>query len=181
MSSEIKLQTYSVSLFFQKDSALAIKDVIINSAIVSKNFYVLEKNIPPHISLAMFKIREDQLEEAEKIIAELNIFFQNEIEDKEFEFNKIDDFRNRIVFFTFEENPELFELLKRMNLKLHELFHNKFSPACNNQYLPENFYPHCAFARGLSYSQITKVYKYFQENPFEKKLKFEKLMLCKKN
>ena len=164
MSSEIKVQTYSVSLFFQKDSALAIKDVILNSAIVSKNFYVIEKDIPPHISLAMFKIREDQLEEAEQIISKVNNLFHDEIKNKDFEFNKIDNFKNRIVFFSFEDNRELFELLKGMNLKLHELVQDKFSPACNNQYLPENFYPHCAFARGLSYSQITKVYEYFQEN-----------------
>ena len=52
--------TYEVSLYFEKDSELKIKNLIRQIADVTQNFYRIEKEIPPHITLGMFKATETQ-------------------------------------------------------------------------------------------------------------------------
>ena len=47
--------TYAISLFFDEQSTEKLTSLIKSVAEITDNFYVVKNNIPPHITLAMFK------------------------------------------------------------------------------------------------------------------------------
>ena len=97
--------TYEVSLYFEKDSELKIKNLIRQIAAVTQNFYRIEKEIPPHITLGMFKATETQKGNLKKVIKKLQDEFNNfEKEEKMLNMNKLDSFKNKILFLTFPQN-----------------------------------------------------------------------------
>lgn len=146
-------QTYSVSLFFDEKSTAELLDFILQVAQITKNDYVVKNNIPPHITLGMFKAKKNQEWQLVEIIQKVNSEFQPIFEKKEnvLCFEKLDILKNKIAFLSFAANqPIIFEL----NQKLHNSFLPAFPAACNNLYLPQVFFPHCTVATGLSKTHL---------------------------
>ena len=146
-------QTYSVSLFFDEKSTAELLDFILQVAQITKNDYVVKNNIPPHITLGMFKATKNQEWQLVEIIQKFNSEFQLFFEKKEnvLYFEKLDILKNKIAFLSFAANQSIiFEL----NQKLHNSFLPGFPAACNNLYLPQVFFPHCTVATGLSKTHL---------------------------
>ena len=145
--------TYEVSLYFEKDSELKIKNLIRQIADITQNFYRIEKEIPPHITLGMFKASENQEPSLIKIVQQFNSFFQNTFSQNEKEIIIKDSnfFKRKIFYLQFQQNNNI---ISKLNELLHFEFLKDFSPANNKMYLPSFFYPHCTIATGLSFSQI---------------------------
>ena len=146
-------QTYSVSLFFDEKSTAELLDFILQVAQITKNDYVVKNNIPPHITLGMFKATKNQEWQLVEIIQKFNSEFQPIFEKKEnvLCFEKLDILKNKIAFLSFAANQSIiFEL----NQKLHNSLLPDFPAACNNLYLPQVFFPHCTVATGLSKTHL---------------------------
>ena len=146
-------QTYSVSLFFDEKSTAELLDFILQVAQITKNDYVVKNNIPPHITLGMFKATKNQEWQLVEIIQKFNSEFQLFFEKKEnvLYFEKLDILKNKIAFLSFAANQSIiFEL----NQKLHNSLLPDFPAACNNLYLPQVFFPHCTVATGLSKTHL---------------------------
>lgn len=146
-------QTYSVSLFFDEKSTAELLDFILQVAQITKNDYVVKNNIPPHITIGMFKATKNQEWQLVEIIQNFNSEFQLIFEKKEnvLFFEKLDILKNKIAFLSFAANQSIiFEL----NQKLHNSLLLDFPAACNNLYLPQVFFPHCTVATGLSKTHL---------------------------
>ena len=146
-------QTYSVSLFFDEKSTAELLDFILQVAQITKNDYVVKNNIPPHITLGMFKAAKNQEGQLVEIIQKFNSEFQPIFEKKEnvLCFEKLDILKNKIAFLSFAANQSI---IYELNQKLHNSFLPDFPAACNNLYLPQVFFPHCTVATGLSKTHL---------------------------
>lgn len=176
--------TYEVSLYFEKDSELKIKNLIRQIADVTQNFYRIEKEIPPHITLGMFKATETQKGNLKKVIIKLQDEFNNfEKKEKMLNMNKLDSFKNKILFLTFQQNQNANKesVLFYLNKLIHSALLKDLSPANNNLYLPQNFYPHCTVATGLSLKQINKIFDDEQKLEIPKQLVFNRISLAVHN
>ena len=146
-------RTYSVSLFFDEKSTVELSNFILQVAQITKNDYVVKNNIPPHITIGMFKATKNQEGQLLQVIQKINFEFQPIFEKKEnaLVFEKLDTLKNKIAFLSFATKQSIiFEL----NQKLHSFLMPDFPAACNNMYLPQVFFPHCTIATGLSKTQL---------------------------
>lgn len=146
-------RTYSVSLFFDEDSTVELSNFILQVAQITKNDYVVKNNIPPHITIGMFKATKNQEGQLVEIIKKINSDFQPIFEKKEnaLVFEKLGTLKNKIAFLSFATKQSL---IFSLNQKLHNFLMPDFPAACNNMYLPQVFFPHCTIATGLSKTQL---------------------------
>lgn len=147
-------RTYSVSLFFNEKSTAELSNFILQVAQITKNDYVVKNNIPPHITIGMFKATKNQEGQLVEIIKKINSDFQPIFEKKEnvLCFEKLGTLKNKIAFLSFATKQSL---IFSLNQKLHNFLMPDFPAACNNMYLPQVFFPHCTIATGLSKTQLT--------------------------
>lgn len=172
-------QTYSVSLFFDEKSTAELLDFILQVAQITKNDYVVKNNIPPHITLGMFKATKNQEWQLVEIIQKFNSEFQPFFEKKEnvLCFEKLDILKNKIAFLSFAADQSIiFEL----NQKLHNSLLPDFPAACNNLYLPQVFFPHCTVATGLSKTHLALLQDAQNKNQMKipKSVKVSKISLA---
>lgn len=146
-------RTYSVSLFFDEKSTVELSNFILQVAQITKNDYVVKNNIPPHITIGMFKATKNQEGQLVEIIKKINSDFQPIFEKKEnvLCFEKLGTLKNKIAFLSFATNQSI---VFSINQKLHNFLMPDFPAACNNMYLPQVFFPHCTIATGLSKTQL---------------------------
>lgn len=146
-------RTYSVSLFFDEKSTVELSNFILQVAQIIKNDYVVKNNIPPHITIGMFKATKNQEGQLLQVIKKINSDFQPIFEKKEnvLCFEKLGTLKNKIAFLSFATNQSL---IFSLNQKLHNSLMPDFPAACNNMYLPQVFFPHCTIATGLSKTQL---------------------------
>ena len=146
-------RTYSVSLFFDEKSTVELSNFILQVAQITKNDYVVKNNIPPHITIGMFKATKNQEGQLVEIIKKINSDFQPIFEKKEnvLCFEKLGTLKNKIAFLSFATKQSL---IFSLNQKLHNSLMPDFPAACNNMYLPHDFFPHCTIATGLSKTQL---------------------------
>ena len=178
-SQESLSQTYSVSLFFDEKSTVELLDFILQVAQITKNDYVVKNNIPPHITIGMFKATKNQELKLVEIIQKINSEFQPIFEKKEnvLCFEKLDILKNKIAFLSFAANQSIiFEL----NQKLHNSLLPDFPAACNNLYLPQVFFPHCTVATGLSKTHLALLQDAQNKNQMKipKSVKVSKISLA---
>ena len=83
--------TYAISLFFDEQSTEKLTSLIKSVAEITDNFYVVKNNIPPHITLAMFKEKtqpqqsvqtEQNLQKLKDYISKLNLDLKNTFSQK---------------------------------------------------------------------------------------------------
>lgn len=146
-------RTYSVSLFFNEKSTVELSNFILQVAQITKNDYVVKNNTPPHITIGMFKATKNQEGQLVEIIKKINSDFQPIFEKKEnvLCFEKLGTLKNKIAFLSFATKQSL---IFTLNQKLHNSLMPDFPAACNNMYLPHDFFPHCTIATGLSKTQL---------------------------
>lgn len=146
-------RTYSVSLFFDEKSTVELSNFILQVAQITKNDYVVKNNIPPHITIGMFKATKNQEGQLLQVIQKINFEFQPIFEKKEnvLCFEKLGTLKNKIAFLSFATKQSL---IFSLNQKLHNFLMPDFPSSCNNMYLPQVFFPHCTIATGLSKTQL---------------------------
>lgn len=153
--------TYAISLFFDDDSTQNLNSLINSIAEITENFYVVENRIPPHITLGMFKGTKESEEKLCEFIKKMNEDFNLDFLEKTIALDKLDFFNNKIAVLCSSQKKDCKEIsfLYELNKNLHNLLLPlpDFAAACNNLYLPENYFPHCAVASGLSSTQLKKL------------------------
>lgn len=163
----VPTSTYEVSLCFDEESELKIWKLIRQVSEITNNFYRIEKEIPPHITLGMFRATETQRGSLVEKVQRFSFEFQKNfsVEQKTIELNCLDSFKNRILFLTlqndksFKNQNQKNDVLFELNKILHCEILQDFVPANNNLYLPNNFFPHCTIATGLSLAQMNNVFE----------------------
>ena len=140
------MDTYAIVLYFDDATNKIIGNVIERAAVLSGNSYMLDINIPPHVTLGCFFSDEqsDMLKKVEPFTKNITPF--------EVTFHSIGAFEPYVLF----ASPVKDECLTQLNALLHESLLNSYKPAENANYLPDRWMPHCSLAVRLDAEQFAK-------------------------
>ena len=140
------MDTYAIVLYFDDATNKTIGNMIERTAALSGNSYMLDINIPPHVTLGCF-FSDEQSDLLEKVGA-----FAKNITPFEVTFDAIGAFEPYVLF----ASPVKDERLTQLNALLHESLLNSYEPAENANYLPDRWMPHCSLAVRLDAEQFAK-------------------------
>lgn len=166
------LTTYSISLFFNKKSQDYISQLIEEISCNINSSYFKDRNIPPHITVGMFKSDRNNLDLLVKKVS----YFEKSFTPFELNIESYDTFRNKLIFLKPDE-PGCNQL-KLINRKLYDLLSGDFEPACNGLYIPDMFFPHLSLASGVTKTELNKLEPFFSNLPYGFKLNIEKFSLA---
>jgi len=147
--------TYAVTLYFDDETAGQISSLTKELADVTGNDYMIQNDVPPHLTLGMFHVNEADEEKLKRLFGEFVERAQAEVlcgKDFEISFGAFEDFIGKVIFIKLEKD----QLLAGMNRLLHEVFLPYFEAGDNRNYLPENWYPHITLGFKLSPEQFEK-------------------------
>ena len=145
----LSAKTYSISLVFQKESQEFINQLVAEIASATGNPYRIALQVPPHITIAMYKADGQR----RALLAEKVEAFAADFEPFSFTFEKYDTFKGKTLYLVPDNDG--CQKLNKLNLNIHSALASAFLPGCNGQYLPENYFPHLTVASGLSQNQIS--------------------------
>jgi 2'-5' RNA ligase len=140
------MDTYAIVLYFDDATNKIIGNMIERTATLSGNSYMLDINIPPHVTLGCF-LSDEQSDLLEKVKS-----FAKSVTPFKMIFNTIGAFEPYVLF----ASPVKDECLTQMNNALHKLLLNDYEPAENANYLPDRWMPHCSLAVRLDAEQFAK-------------------------
>lgn len=140
------MDTYAIVLYFDDTTNKIIGNMIERTATLSGNSYMLDINIPPHVTLGCFFCGEqsDLLEKIESFVKSVTPF--------KVTFHSTGAFEPYVLF----ASPVKDECLTQLNALLHESLLNSYKPAENTNYLPNKWMPHCSLAVRLDAEQFVK-------------------------
>lgn len=138
------MDMYAVVLYFDEKSSEKLNEGIRKISDVSNNHYMVDVRIPPHITIAAFSC-----EDPTRLLKKVGDF-AGQIMPFSVEFDRTGAFGTRVLF----ASPIKDEWLKKINEKVHELLLWEFEPADNENYIPQNWIPHCALAVRLAEEQF---------------------------
>ncbi len=145
------LITYAVSLHFSRK----VNEIVISTsqaiANETRNLFMIENKIPPHITIGAFHAARD---EEEKLLQLVKEFSQGQ-KAGTVQFSDVGDFNGKVLFLKPEKNLFLSEI----NNALHALLLPEFEKAENGYYLPDIWFPHTTLATRLNQSQFSAAEK----------------------
>ena len=163
------MDMYAVVLYFDEDASSKLNRGIKGISDVSGNRYMLDVEIPPHITIGAFLCDEptELLEKVREFAAQVKQF--------PVRFEKVGAFGTKVLF----ASPIKDECLASINVKINELLLGDFAPADNENYIPEKWIPHCALAVRLDDEQFQVAKEIQLEFPLVAQV--EKLALARCN
>ena len=190
--------TYAMSLLPDQEAAAQIKAAVKALADNCGNSFMVEHDVPPHLTLGVFHARESDLARLQELFRD---FAQKALADLEhsaaqkfwttkndsalsLEFFGADNFLDKVIFLSLgsaqvarKKNPELFGL----NAALHDIIGGRFEPGDNRNYIPANWHPHIALAVKMNAAQFKKGFDFAQSLCLPKRAGFValSLALCK--
>lgn len=140
------MDTYAIVLYFDDTTNKIIGNMIERIATLSGNSYMLDINIPPHVTLGCF-FSDEQANLHERVES-----YVKSVSPFEMTFNTIGAFEPYVLF----ASPVKDECLTQLNDSLYKLLLNDYEPAENANYLPDRWMPHCSLAVRLDAEQFAK-------------------------
>lgn len=169
------MNTYSISLFFDEEGQDYLNDLIKQVAHVTGNNYMVDNEVPPHITLGMFKTDNTHIDGLITIVEKV-AKVSGEIKLRNLE---AVTFRNKLLIIKPDDCAG--SLLNLLNKELHTRCLQKFSPGCNNLYIPEFFFPHIAIASGLTNIQMIKAIDYIKYKLHNVELQIKTISLARRH
>ena len=157
MSFTPTLTTYAISLHFPPGVNEIITSAVKSISELTGNTFILEKKIPPHVTIGAFHAAK---EDEEKLIQMVEDFSKNQVAGL-VQFSGIGDFNKKVLFLKPEKNG----FLSKINSELHAIFLPQFEKAENGYYLPEIWFPHTTLATRLNQSLFSKAQEIARQIP----------------
>lgn len=151
------LQTYYISLYFDKDTDDWLSSLINQAA--QKSHDSIVKDIPPHITVAMLKAQDSDIL-CQKIDTIINEFSAQEIT-----IAGIGLFQTKVVYL----QPVLNWYLHNISVRINNTFLQERQK--DNKYMPYNWIPHISIAKRLTDTQQLDVVKLLQKEKFPRQAK----------
>ncbi|MCR4734795.1 MAG: 2'-5' RNA ligase family protein [Treponema sp.] len=156
--------TYAVTLYFDDESSGEIRALTKELCEVTGNDYMIQNDVPPHLTLGIFHADKSDFEKLKKVFsgfarAALESFSAGSW--PEINFTGFDSFLDKVIFI----KPQKSDLLVNLNSLLHDFFLPHFEAGDNRNYLPENWYPHIALGVKLTHEQFEKGMEFLKGPP----------------
>ena len=159
---ELSYSTYAVTLYFEYKDSDEISNLTAKLAKIIDNDYMIANNVPPHLTLGMFHVEDDDLQKLVIVFREFVDTACKGVFSGELLALPIvgpDSFIDKVLFL----KPAVNEKLVSLNKLLHRMFVPHFAPGDNRNYLPENWVPHIALAVKLTHEQFEKGMEFLKD------------------
>ena len=161
---------YLISAYFDEHVTKGLQRLIDNIAKETGNTYMIENNVPPHLTISSFETRKpdnvkEEFMKLNKIGAgEINIF-------------SIGQFLPYVMYAT----PVLDEYLVHLSNEVYDIFSEREDETINRCYKPYNWFPHITLGKKLEKEQMIMAMRVLQTHFISIKGKIVRLGLSQTN
>lgn len=155
--------TYAVTLYFDDETSGKLRGLTKELSEVTGNNYMIQNNVPPHLTLGMFHVHKTDVEKLKNLFGDFVESVQTKIlcgNNFEISLGAFDSFVSKVIFIKIEKD----KLLSEINRLLHKIFVPHFEAGDNRNYLPENWYPHITLGCKLTSEQFEKGMSFLKES-----------------
>ncbi len=145
---------YLVSLYFDNKSESKIQGIINKVAEKSGNNFMIDNNVPPHITIAAFQSNKE-----EKIIELLDKIIKNSCEGL-ITWASIGSFKSSVIFLA----PILNEYLHNLSVNIYEDLSSVEDIDISKFYLPFQWMPHTTIAKKLTNEELILGFQELNDN-----------------
>lgn len=140
---------YLISIYFDDKTEQIMQKYINQVAKASRNTFMLDGNITPHITLLGFQTKDETkvIELLDKQIDEFN--------EGQIYFASLGEFKGQVIY----AQPILNEYLNKISERLYNIYKNDESITFNNFYTPHNWIPHMSIGKHLDEEQMIEAFK----------------------
>ena len=145
---------YLVSLYFDDKTTIKIQNLIDKVAEKSKNKFMIDNNVPPHITIGAFETNNEN--EVIKILdKKLKDFKSGEII-----FASIGVFKSSVIFLS----PVLNEYLHNLSVNIYEDLKDIDNTIISKYYMPFQWMPHTTIAKKLNNEELFLAFQELEKN-----------------
>lgn len=145
---------YLVSLYFDDTASRKIQGFINKTAAKSGNSFMIDKQVPPHITIASF-----QTDKENKIIEILDKRIKS-IEIGTISWVSIGVFKSSVIFLS----PVLNEYLHNLSVNIYEGISSIENISISKYYLPFQWMPHTTIAKKLTKKELMPAFQELEKN-----------------
>ena len=162
---------YLISIYFDKKTEQAMQSYINSVAKVTGNSFMIDGNIPPHITLLAFNAKNETevIESFEEHLSEFasdNIYFAS-----------IGVFKKQVIY----AQPVLNEYLQNFSLKVYTIFKDIKDIEISKFYRPYSWMPHMSIGKHLDNEQIVESFKLLVNQFMPMEATIERIGIAKTN
>lgn len=161
---------YLISLYFDDEANKRIQRYIHNVAEKSGNRYMVERNVPPHMTISAFETLEEK-----RVVEVLEDALSNIKQDK-IEWVTVGAFPSVIYI-----QPVLNEYLHNMSCTIYDSIVNMSGIKVGKYYKPFSWIPHMTIAKQLSEEEMQKAFDMLHNSFGVFEGKIVRIELAKKN
>ena len=162
---------YLVSLYFDNKSISKIQGFINKVADRCGNNFMIDNNVPPHITIAAF-----QSDKEESVVEVLNNVIKNS-EEGLITCASIGSFKSSVIFLA----PILNEYLHNLSVNIHEGIASIDDVSISKYYLPFQWIPHITIGKKLTKEELILAFEELDKNFSIFNGKVTKIALSKTN
>ena len=144
---------YLISVYFDKKTEERIQSYINDVANASANLFMIENEVPPHMTILAFETREEDC-----VTEMLNVAISKIKKDK-IEWVTVGTFPT-VTFI----QPVLNECLHNISTAIYDVIANVPNTKISKYYKPFSWLPHATIAKQLSEEEMRKAFDVLQKN-----------------
>ena len=161
---------YLISVYFDKKTENRIQSYINDVANISGNYFLINNNVPPHMTISAFETREE-----ERVVEMLETAISNTKKNK-IEWVTVGTFPT-VIFI----QPVLNECLHNLSSMIYDRIVSMPNTKINKFYKPFNWLPHATIAKELSEEEMRKAFDVLQKSFGMFEGEIVRIELAKKN
>ena len=140
---------YLISIYFDKKTEQMMQSYINQVAKATDNTFMLDGNIPPHITLCGFHAKDEY-----KVVEKLDKNIEK-IKGGQIYFATLGVFKGQVIYV----EPILNEYLHKLSEDIHNICKNFQDITFNHFYMPNNWIPHMSIGKHLNEEQMIEAFK----------------------
>ena len=161
---------YLISVYFDKKTEDRIQSYINDVANLCGNVFMVNNNVPPHMTISAFETREE-----ERVVEMLDYAMSN-IKKNKMEWVTVGAFPT-VIFI----QPVLNEYLHNLSCMIYDRIVSIPNTKINKFYKPFNWLPHATIAKQLSEEEMRKAFEVLQKSFGMFEGEIVRIELAKKN
>ena len=145
---------YLVSIYFDEKTEKRLQDIIQQVAKKTGNCFMLDNQVPPHITVAAVETKHK-----ERLIAHIEELVKK-IEADSIKWVSTGTFSTQVIYV----QPVLNEYLHNLSVLLSQELGQIEETICSPYYQPFSWLPHCTIAKQLSKEQMVEAFQVLQNH-----------------
>lgn len=146
---------YLVSLYFDSKTENKIQGIINKVAHKCGNNFMIDNNVPPHITISAFQSEKDK-----NVIKILDNIIKNNKDKGLITFASIGSFKSSVIFLV----PILNEYLHKLSVNIYEGVSSLKDVSISKFYLPFQWMPHITIAKKLTREELFLAFEELDRN-----------------